>query len=147
MRLIIVLLSILTLGAGCKKWLDVKPKTMVDADKLFTTEKGFEDVMYGAYTIMANTPLYGEQMTMRILDVLAQQYNVQSNSGHTFYQSSIYNYSDAGVAARKDSIWVYMYGVIGNVNNVLQHIDGQQGLFQGNNYSLMKGEALGLRAF
>jgi TPR repeat protein len=147
MRIIIVLITLLTVNTGCKKWLDAKPRTLVEAEQLFSSEKGFEDALYGVYTNMARTALYGEQLTFTFLEVLAQQYNCQTNPSHEYYQAAMYNYSDGTVKARKDSVWVYMYAAITGANNVLVNIEGRQGLFQPNNYELLKGEALGLRAF
>lgn len=134
------------LGAGCNKWLDVRPKTQVEANQLFTSEKGFEDAMYGVYTIMAGSSLYGDQLTMSFLDVLAQRYDCSSSS-HNYHQASLYNYENASVKGRIAQVWDTMYHAVVNLNNVLRHIDDQRGVFQPGNYELVKGEALGLRAF
>lgn len=146
---IVGLLLLITLFAapGCKKWLDVKPGTQVDPEQLFNNENGFMDAMYGAYTIMASKPVYGDQLTMSFLDVLAQRYNCQATPGHLFYQSSLYNYQDAIVKTKISQIWDTLYHSIANANNVLLHIDGRKDVFQPGNYELIKGEALGLRAF
>jgi hypothetical protein len=40
-----------------------------------------------------------------------------------------------------------LYNAIANVNNILDHIDADQKIFTGNNYSIVKGEALALRGF
>lgn len=145
-KILILFITLLSV-TGCKKWLDVKPTTQVDQGQLFTTQQGFEDAMYGVYTVMANASLYGDQLTMSYLDVLAQQYNCQTIPTHSFYQAAIYNYQDAGVKVRINNIWDSMYNAITNVNNVLLNIDAKKDLFQSGNYALVKGEALGLRAF
>ncbi len=142
-----LLLLTLVFASGCKKWLDVKPRTIVEQSQLLNSEKGFEDAMYGVYTVMSNSSLYGDQLTMSFLDVLAQQYDCQTNPAHSFYQTSIYKYTDAGVKTRVKNVWDSMYSAISNVNNILANIDGKKGLFQPGNYELVKGEALGLRAF
>jgi len=147
MRIIILSLLILSIASGCNKWLDAKPKSMVESDQLFGSEKGFEDAMYGVYTTMAESSLYGEQLTMAFVDVLAQQYNCQSNPSHTYHQASMYNYQDGSVKTWIDDIWKRMYYAITNLNNILQKIDSRKDLFQPGNYELIKGEALGLRAF
>lgn len=144
---LISLLLILILAPGCKKWLDVKPRTIVEQSRLFSSEKGFEDAMYGIYTVMSNASLYGDQLTMSFLDVLAQQYNCQTRPTHKFYQASIYKYTDAGVKTMIGNIWDSMYNAITNINNILLNIDGKKDLFAPGNYQLVKGEALGLRAF
>lgn len=147
MKLLLIFISLLTIATGCNKWLDVKPKTLVEAEQLFKSEKGFEDAMYGVYATLGQTPLYGEQLTMSFLDVLAQQYNCQSTPSHTFYQAANYNYLDGSVKARVDSIWSLGYYAITNLNNILINIEGKKSMFQPQNYDLMKGEAIGLRAF
>ncbi|SHL97258.1 RagB/SusD family nutrient uptake outer membrane protein [Chitinophaga sp. CF418] len=144
---LIIFLGIILITPGCNKWLDTRPQTLVAPDKLFSTESGFEDAMYGVYTIMASSSLYGDQLTMSFLDVLAQQYSCQSNPAHRFYQAALYNYQDAVVKTRIDNVWDSMYHAIANVNNILQQIDANKDLFQPGNYELMKGEAIGLRAF
>lgn len=140
------MLIVVCAAAGCNKWLDVQPKTQIESEKLFTSQKGFEDAMYGAYTLMASPALYGDQLTMSFMDVLAQRYNCNTPS-HSFHQAAVYNYEDAVIKSRIAQIWDTMYHVVVNVNNVLQHIDAQKSVFQPGNYELVKGEALGLRAF
>ncbi|MDE6369971.1 MAG: RagB/SusD family nutrient uptake outer membrane protein, partial [Duncaniella sp.] len=44
-------------------------------------------------------------------------------------------------------IWETSYNSIANANNILKHIDEAQGIFTGDNYAIIKGETLGLRAF
>ena len=48
----------------------------------------------------------------------------------------------------KDNIYGSMYNIIGNINNFLKYIDKNRPVIKtGKYYELMKGEALGLRAF
>ncbi|MGN6421343.1 MAG: RagB/SusD family nutrient uptake outer membrane protein [Pseudobacter sp.] len=147
MKLLLIFISLLAVATGCNKWLDAKPKTMIESEQLFKSEKGFEDAMYGVYATLAQAPLYGEQLTMSFLDVLAQQYNCQSNPSHIFYQAANYNYLDGSVKARVDSIWSLGYYAITNMNNILINLEGKKSMFHPQNYDLMKGEAIGLRAF
>jgi len=146
-RIALIIIGIVFMTSSCKKWLDVHPKTQIEQDQLFTTEVGFQDALYGVYTVMAGDSLYGDQLTMSFLDVLAQQYSCQTNPIHLFYQAAIYNYQDAAVKLRIAGTWERMYNAITNVNNVLLHIDAKKDVFQKGNYELVKGEALGLRAF
>lgn len=147
MKLLLISISLLIIATGCNKWLDVKPKTLVEAEQLFKSEKGFEDAMYGVYATLAQPSLYGEQLTMSFLDVLAQQFNCQANPSHIFYQAANYNYLDGSVKARVDSIWSMGYYAITNLNNILLNVEGKKSMFQPQNYELLKGEAIGLRAF
>jgi hypothetical protein len=55
--------------------------------------------------------------------------------------------NDSEVEDIIDRIWKAYYNAIAQLNDILQAIDDQQNVFQNNNYELIKGEALGLRAF
>ncbi|MVZ61059.1 RagB/SusD family nutrient uptake outer membrane protein [Sphingobacterium humi] len=132
--------------SSCKKWLDVQPKTNISERVLFENEQGFKDALSGVYILMANQGLYAREFTMATMDVLAQQYDV-SSSTHTYYETGKYNYKDAGLEGRINQFWNRGYQAIANLNNLLEAIDEKKGLFTDNNYSLIKGEALGLRAF
>ena len=50
--------------AACNSWLDVSPKSQVKNDDLFEDEAGFQTAMFGVYTSMVSSGLYGEQLTM-----------------------------------------------------------------------------------
>lgn len=140
-----LLLLVLLAGSGCKKWLDVNPKTNVVKDRLFETEQGFKDALTGVYTQLASRSLYAREFTMAFMDVLAQNYSVTSNF-HVYNKASQYNYTDAVTRLKIDSIWLSGYKAIAGINNLLEAIDNKQDIFKGNNYKIIKGEALGLRA-
>ncbi|MDR6785524.1 hypothetical protein ABIE26_004234 [Pedobacter africanus] len=131
---------------ACKKWLDVKPKTEVSEDVLFQDEQGFKDALTGVYTQMGSRSMYGKELTMGLMDVLSQNYNVSLNT-NAYYQAGRYNYADAGIKTKIDGFWNNSYKAIANLNNVLGQIDQKKDVFTGINYRLIKGEALGLRAF
>lgn len=133
---------------GCNDWLDVTPQAQTNADKLFSTPKGFENALYGVYTSMTDEALYGKQMTWGLMDVLAQYYTVNTNPDHEFYDAVKYNY-DAGNS--KDiirSIWLGAYRSIANCNILLEYLEEKgHSFFPDNNYELLKAEALALRAY
>lgn len=138
---------ILVVGtSSCTKWLDVQPKTNISERVLFENEQGFKDALTGVYTQMASPALYAKEFTMASMDVLAQQYDVSSNT-HNYYQTGKYNYTDTYVESRINQFWNAGYAAIANVNNLLAVIDEKKAVFTENNYELIKGEALGLRAF
>ena len=45
--------------SACNDWLDVNPRTQVRKDVLLETQKGFRDVLTGAYIRLKNGNLYG----------------------------------------------------------------------------------------
>ena len=64
-------------ASGCD-FLDVNPRTEVPADKMFTTENGFEDALNGCYMKMNNNSLYGRFLTLSGIDFLAGYYEPSS---------------------------------------------------------------------
>ncbi|HVI48529.1 MAG TPA: RagB/SusD family nutrient uptake outer membrane protein [Chitinophaga sp.] len=141
----VFLLLIIVTAGSCKKWLDVRPETQVLQKDLLSNEQGFQDALTGVYMKMADSTLYGQSLTMTFLDVMAQRYNINTQS-QAFYQASVYNYIDAGTKTNIADIWTNMYSAIGNANNILAYVDEKKSVFSGNNFAVIKGEALALRA-
>jgi starch-binding outer membrane protein, SusD/RagB family len=135
----------LTMGMGCKKWLDVSPKTQVRERDLFETEDGFKDALIGTYQLLSGKNAYGQNLTMGFADALAQRYNTLSTS-HIFYATARYQYTNAAVKTYIKDSWGALYAGVANVNNILEQIDSKKTVFSGNNYNIVKGEALALRA-
>ena len=131
---------------SCENWFDVNPKSQVKNDILLENENGYKTALFGIYTTMATPALYGQELTMSLLDVLAQYYTINDNY-HNFYNASIYNYEASTVKSKFDAIGKTMYKTIMNCNNLLENMEGRQELFSGHNYELIRGETLGLRAY
>lgn len=133
---------------GCNKWLDIQPKSDVPGDELFTSEQGFEEALNGVYIRLASTDLYGEELTTGFVDVLAQDYTLSSlNDPYKYQKTEKFDFKDPGFIKRRDQIWGGIYNGIVNLNLILQNLEGKKDLFTGNNYDLIKGEALGLRGY
>lgn len=141
--LLTALIAITT--TGCKKWLDVSPKTEIRESILFSDEQGFKDAMIGIYTYLGGTSTYGTNLTMGVVDGMAYRYNVSANT-HIYYYPSRYDYTNTATRNFNNAIWGGLYTGVANVNNVLMQIDAKQSLFSANNYNIIKGEALALRA-
>lgn len=131
---------------SCESWLDVEPKSEIKSDNLFETESGFKDALIGAYMLMTDQNSYGLEMNIGFVDVLAQQYELGQNT-NVYYNASLYEYTVGNVSSRIDKIWEKSYNTIANLNNILMHIDEKKPAMHPANYSIIKGEALGLRAF
>ncbi|HVW62043.1 MAG TPA: RagB/SusD family nutrient uptake outer membrane protein [Puia sp.] len=141
-----LLLAVILLVAGCNKWLDVRPKSQVKEEQLLSTGQGFKDALYGGYSLMGRPALYGGEMTMGFAAARSQDYDL-SNTINFYYGDGDYNYTNTLTLARVNNIWDSAYNVLANINNVLDQIDGHKGAFTGDDYALVKGEALGLRAY
>ncbi|WP_185955135.1 RagB/SusD family nutrient uptake outer membrane protein [Solitalea koreensis] len=143
----ILALFILLFATSCEKWMDVQPRTKIKSDELLKTEQGYKDALIGCYALMKSQSLYGRELTFGMMDAAAGQYDLFSNTPYNNFSSFNYTYTGTTVRPIVDNIWIGMYGVIANVNNILDHIDNDKAIFTGNNYQIIKGEALAMRAF
>src|SRR6476660_1970317 len=122
---------------SCKKWLDVQPRTKIKSDVLLQTEQGYRDALIGCYTLMKSQSLYGRELTFGFMDAVAAQYDVFNNK--TYNSVSQFKYTtDINVRTQIDNMWIGMYNVVANVNNILDHIDQDKAVFTGSNYDIIK---------
>ncbi|MEG1949923.1 MAG: RagB/SusD family nutrient uptake outer membrane protein [Odoribacter sp.] len=140
-----LLLSALVLLLGsCQNWLDIKPKTSINEEDLFSSESGFKDALTGFYIKMGKTSLYGKNLTFRFMDILAQRYDIDQISTNG---DKMYNFKSS-YRGETDAIYSDMYNLIANINNFLYQLEKRKDVvITKNYYDLMRGEALGLRAF
>lgn len=134
---------------GCSDWLDVNPRTEMKQDVLFQTEEGYKSALIGAYIQLADKNLYGKNTSMYFTELLIQTWT-PSTDGVKFPAETYipkWDFKHANVEPVIETIWKSYYRCIVHLNDILQHIDGAKSLFSNNNYLLIKGEALGLRAF
>ncbi|WP_316767587.1 RagB/SusD family nutrient uptake outer membrane protein [Pedobacter frigiditerrae] len=144
MKKIFYLIILAMVTSSCKKFLDVQPESQVDKNLLFNTEDGFKEALNGVYTLCSSGNLYGEYLTFGDLEVKAQNYDFIDFS----YQNiANFAYSDLSYISRNDRVWTSAYQAIVNCNYILEAIDSKKGLFTGNNYEIIKGETLTLRAY
>ncbi|MCH5717414.1 RagB/SusD family nutrient uptake outer membrane protein [Niabella hibiscisoli] len=144
---ILIYLLVLTFFSSCKKWLDIQPESQISEEVLFTTEEGFKEALIGIYTRCTRTDIYGKELTIGTPEVLAQNYSISANDPLRYMKTRAYDYKDLNFISRKDDIWKGLYNAIVNCNLILGKIDEKKALFMPGNYELIKGEALGLRAY
>lgn len=135
---------------ACADWLDVSPNTEVKSDILFSTEDGFKSALTGIYARMTNDQLYGRELEFGFMESLVQRFdNYKPGSVTDAERAKIYDY--ANQEASKEAlkmIWSEMYKNIANVNNLLAKLEEKGDVITSPGYfELIKGEALGLRAF
>ena len=135
----------LPLIASCSKWFDVQPKTEIKEDMIFSNVSGYKAAQTGVYTLMAGQSLYGGELTMSFLDVLAQYYNFTGNTAYYFYAQH-YDYGQAACKSVTESIWADAYKAIVNADNVLAHLDAGENVLSPMMHSVIRGEMLGIRA-
>ncbi len=144
----VILLAILAVVmSSCEKFLDVRPKSEIPVTLHFNRESGYLDQLTGVYTKMCGTNMYGQEMTFGLMEVLAQNYDLNTNNT-SYYYAAQYDYEEAVTKAKKDAMWTDTYNCIANLNVLLENIKkADTTIFTGNNYRVIRGEALGLRAF
>lgn len=142
-----LLLLVLSLSS-CKKWLDLQPETEIAKDELFKTQEGFQEAINGIYTHCTDGALYGNELSFGFLDVMAQNYSFESyNDGWNYIPTSQFKYKNEYFIERSDRVWAGLYKGIVNANLILENIDKDKTIFTDNNYGVIKGEALALRAY
>lgn len=134
---------VISLNSSCEKWFDVQPKSQIKSDILFETEAGFKEALAGVYTILTDQALYGKELTYGMMGVLSHEWDSYSSQ---YADDASYNYTATQFRNRTEAVWSNMYKAISNTNMILENID-KNNVFTGDNKSIIKGEALALRAF
>lgn len=138
------IIALLLICASCSDWLDVQPKTSTPEEELFSKEFGFQDALTAFYLKMGEPSLYGKELTYNYLDILAGRYTKMPD---IYNNKDIYNY-EGTFKSTKNTFYSGMYNIIANINNFLKYLETNRDVVKTPTYyEVMKGEALGLRAF
>lgn len=143
----IILLFVAVSFTSCSNWLDVKPKTQLDREALFSEELGFKDALTGCYIKMKSRNLYGGKFTMRTTEYLAQNW-ARKGDGSLEAQLMDFDYETTNVKNEIKSIYTDFYNTLVQVNDIIDYIDKKKSVFQSENtYNIIKAEAFALRGF
>lgn len=130
---------------GCESWLDVKPEDQVSENELFSTPQGFRNALNGVYIDLNKSALYGETLTFKHVEALAQNYS--TGEGHSLQNWAAYEYGQSNVKNLFQSTWDEMYKQIGNINLFISQIEGKKrNVLSASERDMLNGEALALRA-
>lgn len=154
----VIFVSLLVLNS-CNDWLDVKPRSETRAETLFETEEGFRSALTGVYIALGEATLYGRNTSMYIPDAMARLWKVPSYTSSTGlgnvdrFNNTPYKLSNMkfdyeiyeDTESLLQTIWQGYYNCIAQLNNILENLETNNVTFD--NAGLIKGEALGLRAF
>lgn len=145
MKKIFIYITIILLAlTSCNGFLDITPDGQQKRNDMMKTQEGIEDAMYGVYATMRSSSLYGRELSISSLEIMAQTLYVDDKNG-SITNLHNYNYTYSGVQDNFESIWTKMYNNISNINSVLtSDLIANASAYP---YTLYKGEALGLRAF
>lgn len=143
MKKIIYLLILILPGWSCSDFLDVNPKAEILGKELFRTAEGVEDALYGVYTSLRSSSLYGDQLSCYIPELLCQNF---TDNGILVADFGKLNLESDYIKNRVKSIWKEAYSAISYANNIIIHLEEKdQAKFK--HHHLYLGEALGIRAF
>lgn len=140
---------VLALSAtSCNDWLDVTPRQQVKAEVLFQSEEGYKQALNGVYIKIGDKGLYGRNATMYIPEFLARQWTVPAKTtNQTVYSLANFDFTESGSESTMSSLFASYYSAIAQINDILENLDETSMHFNYNNDKLIRGEALGLRAF
>ena len=132
--------------ASCNDWLDVEPKSQIKEENHFDREGGYRDQLAGVYTMMTTQSMYGLNMGIGFVEVLSHSYDINPNGAWRY--ANDFDYTQTSSETTINAIWTAAYNAIANLNVLLRNIDqANPNMFEGNNYHIYRGEALGLRGF
>lgn len=135
------------LTASCNKFLDVKPKTQIDAEDVFDNEQGYMDAITGVYLNLNTNALYGKEMTFGFVDVIGKQHTLFTGTSQEYYYPSQYNYLQDTSRRKINGIYGGVYNAIAEDNNIIAHLNSDGPTkFTSVNYRIIRGEAYALRA-
>ncbi len=146
-RLIYTFMAILGLLSSCNDFLDVDPREQIKQDVLFLTEDGYKTALNGVYIMMANEELYGKNTTMYLPELLCRSWILPSETNELEYSLSSFDFTTEKADDHLNTIWSNYYRCVTQLNSILEAIEKPVPAFEYNNDKLIKGEALGLRAF
>ena len=89
-------------------------------DKLFENNEGFQSALNGVYNRLNEN--YASTLTMTVLDVMAQYYNMVSGN-HNYKVFANYQFNDDAFKNKSNNIWTKMYALVANINGLLVHCD------------------------
>lgn len=152
---ILLVLCLLGTFNSCSDWLDYSPKDKETEDQTFSSKQGFYTAVNGVYNRLVEDVMYGKNLTYGMIDLMGRRYATSSSlhyiSGNRDIYASLisrHSYSDAGLAPLFEDIWEETFATILNVNVILDNAEKKKGnILTENDYNLIKGDMLALRAF
>ena len=138
----------LFLFSGCSGWLDVKPYDQISEEELLSSEEGFFKLLNGVYIELNHEALYGSALSVEMVEVMGGAYAIGTDNmvWGNYKDLSNYEYGTDYWRSRLSATWDKAYSLILNCNKILENLEGNEALFTDDNYGIVRGEALALRA-
>lgn len=141
----IICLSLVVFTTACDDFLNITPDGQVKRDQQLSTAEGIEDALYGAYSQLRSTALYGQELHFSTLEILAN--NLWCKDNDAVEAMGSFQYTDTRVQDVFKTAWIEMYKNISNVNSILAAPLIKDAAVDDYPFNIYRGEALALRAF
>lgn len=136
----------LMMATGCQKWLEATSSSQISGEQLFSSRTGFHEALSGIYIDMGSQNCYGGSYTWLVNELAAGPY--MSQNAKRFSDIMNNTYTTSVVYPGIESMWEGGYNVIANINKALLELENHRDVVPDNReYSLIRGELLGLRAY
>ena len=136
------------ISAACNDWLDVKPKTQMDANEMFDQEEGFRDALTACYIKLKSRDLYGEKMNMTTVEYLAQHWSLDENNYKEEIRLKNFDYDTDYAQEAVTAIYQGLYNTIAQANILLENLEEKGAVIQNPDVrAIIEAEALAIRAF
>ena len=133
---------------SCDAWLNVTPYDKMSQEELLSTEAGYMKLLNGVYIELNSDMLYGAALSVEMVEIMGGAYVIGTDNSvwGNYSDLASYKYETDYWRARLNETWNKAYSLILNCNLLLENIDKTDVKFSGDNYKVLKGEALALRA-
>lgn len=148
MKKYLLYLLLLTTCCACDDFLDQKPKTQVDAVYMFKTEQGFKDALMECYVKMANNQLYGRQLMMTSVELMAQHWDLDNSNYSSELGLKELDFTTTYSRNLFSGIYGALYNVVVHANDVLKNLTQTGSVISSEQTRLViEAEARAVRAF
>lgn len=131
-------------------WLEVSPSNEVNEKDMFSEGSGYRNALNGIYLKLAETSLYGSNLSYGFIEVLGNQYLLEHfKTTSSYYKAAQFQYDDTDVKSVISNLWTNGYNGIASCNNLIYNIsESDPEIFGGLEMEkrMIWGEALALRA-
>ena len=136
---VIVLSTTIT---SCDNWLDLGSEDRIMENTLFSTPFGFMTALNGVYIEFIKPNMYGDVLTYKTFDVLAQYYDCSADE-HPMQRLA--KFEPSAKLSQVSSLWSTAYTLLVNVNTIIESCDAHRNVLNDEYYHVIKGEALAMR--
>lgn len=144
-KVFILLLPVMMVASSCNKWLEATSSSEISDEKMLSSRAGFHEALNGVYVLMSSKATYSAYWTFAVNELVAYPFTMSGDAGYASFQQ--HKFSSSTCVDAFDDMWRGGYKVIANANKLLGDLESHRDIVTSDyEYSLMRGELLGIRA-